>query len=102
MRALGLISYTFYLVHLPLIFLIDRYVDLLAYHLGYGGAHPRCKSRVVVGLAGLLGLHHRQQIGWPGQTGHDSLALSQTVITKSKSISRYSSVDLLRAALASM
>jgi hypothetical protein len=47
---------------------VDASVHLLAHHLSHGGAYPRGKGRVVVGLAGLLGPHHRQQIGWPGQT----------------------------------
>jgi len=41
-------------------------------------------------------------IGCPGQTGQLSLALSQTVMTKSKWTSLYSAHDLLRAPEASI
>src|SRR5262249_43236959 len=43
-------------------------VDLLAHDLCNGGAHPRCKGLVIIGLAGLLYPHHLQQGCWPGQT----------------------------------
>src|SRR5262249_28947055 len=41
-------------------------------------------------------------MGWPGQTGHVSRALSQTVITKSNFTFSNSCQDLLRASLASI
>ena len=46
---------------------VDAGVDLLADHLVDGALHPRRERGLVVGLAQLLGVQHRDQIGRPRQ-----------------------------------
>ena len=46
---------------------VDAGVGLLAHDLGDGALHPRRERGLVVGLAELLGVEHRDQIGRPRQ-----------------------------------